>query len=82
MLDAKQSGDKTKYPIADSKCLGCMCFNPGFYQHRGLSGGGSKNSGQSAVCLTNAYRGCPFVPQYSIELEQERKEDGWRIANA
>jgi len=76
-MKAKKKGNSQRYKIFGASCLGCECFNPGMYQHRGASGGGSKNSGQSAVCLTNAYHGCPIVPKFSPELMKQRKDAGW-----
>jgi len=79
LVKAVKKGDKKRYHVVSRLCLGHTCFQPGMYQHRGLSGGGSKTSGRSAVCLHNANHGCPITPRYSKSLEQERKAKGWKI---
>lgn len=71
----KQKNDKNKYWVRDSNCISCDCFVPGEYQHRGAIGrGGSKSSGTSFRCMTNAYHGCPDI----IVSNEENKENGWR----
>lgn len=62
----KQTGDKTHYSFVDAKCIGCICWAPGHFQHRSpMSGGGSRNTGSqdSPTCLNRAYRGCPEGPE-------------------
>jgi hypothetical protein len=78
-MQARKPHDKNRYQIANARCLGCGCFIPGIYTNRGLSGSGSKNSGESAACLTNAYRGCPTVMPFSDVVERRRKAQGWRV---
>jgi len=71
--------EKSRYHMNEPKCIGYKCFAPGMYQHRGASSGGSKSSGQSAMCLTSAHRGCPAGREYDKALAAKRKADGWRI---
>lgn len=84
MTDVRQKGEKGEYHVIASSCLGCTCFQPGTYHHRGASGAGmgTHATGQvSLCCLQNAYRGCPNEPDrgFSEELLKERKKEGWKV---
>lgn len=78
----KQKGDPARYPVAYDNCIGCKCFRAGMYQVRGATGKGSRNSGESPSCMTNAYHGCPDEEQrdYTEERARERKSEGWSKA--
>jgi len=78
MPHVRRKGQMARYWVARTICLGCSCFQPGEYQHRGAIGGGSKNSGTSLVCMRNAYHGCPGdLPVFSLKLQREREREGW-----
>lgn len=48
------------FAALDQQCSGRWCWSPGAYQHRGLTGSGSRATGMSTkCCLERAYRGCP-----------------------
>lgn len=82
MSYVKRKGDPKKYWMVDAKCIGCKCFAPGLFQHRGATGSGSRNTGtpDSPVCLNNAYHGCPDDRGYSEDVEKQRKAEGWKRA--
>ncbi len=74
MSYVKQKNDKNKYWVRDNNCISCDCFVPGEYQHRGAIGAaGTKSSGRSFRCMTNAYQGCPVTVVSSKEIKK-----GWR----
>lgn len=84
MAKVRQTGKKEVYRVADAKCLGCACFAPGEYQHRGATMSGSRNTGAtSRLCLTQAYRGCPGIANigYTAELARERRAAGWQVVH-
>ena len=77
----KQKGKAGKYWVKDSNYIGCKCFAPGEYQNRGAIGAsGSKSSGVTKTCMTNAYRGCPDEVEFSKEEMNINKTKGWRNA--
>lgn len=80
MAYVRKKGEKDRFYVVDNRCLGCSCFQPGHYQHRGATGGGSsRNTGQvTPTCMQNAYRGCPADTGYTKEREAERKREGWK----
>jgi hypothetical protein len=85
MPEVKRPGDNSKYYVVSLDCLGCKCFAPGHYQHRGASGGGNGTHATGAVspcCLTNAYHGCPSESgkAKSLDLLKDRKALGWKKA--
>lgn len=69
MDKVRQTGKKGTYLVADAQCLGCACFAPGEYQHRGAT---------SLLCLTQAYRGCLGLANigYAAELARELRAGG------
>ena len=83
MTKVKKVGQKTRYEMQMRKCIGCTCFSPGMYQHRGATGSsGSRNTGHdSATCMHSAYRGCPAWEDrgYDKKLARQRREEGWRV---
>lgn len=82
MAYLKQKGDKRRYWVRDSQCLGAQCLALGNFQHRGASGMGQGSHSTGAVspcCLTNAYHGCPDCPKYSKELTTQRRKEGIRL---
>ena len=79
MTTARRKGEKIKYAILDRRCLGCICFQPGPYYHRGATMSGSRNTGDvSMCCLRRAYHGCPTERVADATLLAQRKADGWR----
>jgi hypothetical protein len=79
----KRKGDKAHYEVIAHDCLGCACFTPGHYQHRGASGAGNGTHATGHVspcCLRNAYHGCPAKEKRgeTKELLAERKAEGWK----
>ena len=82
MSEVRIKGSPYRYWVLDSRCIGKDCFVPGTYQHRGATLSGSKSSGTSRICMTNAYRGCPDGREYSEELAKKRKVEGWKIKSA
>lgn len=85
MSYVKRKGSKDTFRVVDSQCLARPCFRPGYYESRGATLSGSRNTGNvSACCTRNAYHGCPNPgsPEHqpSPELEKQRKGEGWRKA--
>lgn len=81
MTTIRVKGDKNKYSVLNTQCIGCECLALGQYQHRGATLSGSRNTGAySACCMTRAYHGCPGEDKrkYSDELKAKRKEQGLR----
>ena len=79
MSEVRFKGERGKrYWVRNRDCIGCRCFTPSVYQHRGAIGlSGSKNSGTSLRCMTNAYHGCPENVQFDKKLAAERRQEGW-----
>jgi hypothetical protein len=78
MSYVRKKGEKGRYWMRDRQCIGCGCFAPGTFQHRGATMSGSRNTGSvSLCCMRNAYHGCPDDTLYSIEKVKERKAEGW-----
>lgn len=78
IVEVRKTHDKRRFDMRDRHCIGCACFSPGEYQHRGATLAGSRNTGAvSMTCLRHAYHGCPEDTGYSKELAAERKREGW-----
>jgi len=72
---------KVKYWVCALNCLGMACFSPGSYHHRGTTGSGSRNTGDSSkMCMTNAYQGCPSDRTSDAAITKRRKAEGWKVA--
>ena len=81
MYYVRKVGSKGRYSVRGMRCLGCRCFQPGAYRHRGATGGGSRNTGHDTLmCMWSAYHGCPADDGYTKEKERERRDEGWRRA--
>ena len=80
MATARKRGEKTRYDVRCRRCLGYKCFAPVRYTHRGATSSGSMNSGESYLCMTRAYHGCPEHPEYSEALRRKRLAEGWRAS--
>jgi len=81
MAHIRKIGDKGLYWCVDPGCIGRTCLALGNYQHRGAIGAaGSKSSGYSLRCLTNAYRGCPDTERpIDKALAAQRRKEGYRV---
>jgi hypothetical protein len=80
MAHIRKVGAKELYWCLDAGCLGRTCLALGTYQHRGATLAGSKNSGESLRCLTNAYRGCPDTERpVDRALAATRRKEGYRV---
>ena len=80
-MHVRKAGRKGRYWVFSLYCLGCRCFQPGEYQHRGATSSGSHSTGKSTLtCMRSAYRGCPDDDGYTEERKQERCDEGWRKA--
>jgi hypothetical protein len=78
MSEVRQKGEKGRYDVLHSKCLGCKCFNPGGYQVRGATLAGSRNTGKvDLCCMRRAYHGCPDEAEreFTEERLKERKKE-------
>lgn len=62
------------YECLDGSCDKRWCWTPGFFQHRGAIGGGTRNTGSSTKeCVYRAYHGCPHpIPNIG-------DEEPWKI---
>lgn len=82
VANSKALGRGVRGTVKDSKCIGRECFHVDFYEHRGATLSGSRNTGEkSCCCMNNAYRGCPHpIPEFDPKLAAARKAEGWRNA--
>lgn len=79
MAEVRKTHDKARYSMRDRNCIGCECFSPGQFQHRGATLAGSRNTGDySTTCMRRAYHGCPDDTGHSKELAAQRRKEGWR----
>ena len=80
MAHIRKVGTKELYWCVDAACIGRACLALGNYQHRGAIGAaGSKSSGYSLMCMTNAYHGCPREKPIDRALAAERRKEGYRV---
>lgn len=85
MAWVRKVGDRGRYWVRDRNCIGCKCFAPGSFQHRGSTMSGSRNTGDvSLMCMTNSYHGCPPAESPNASPDKEtmksHKAEGWRNA--
>lgn len=82
MAYLQQKGNRTRFSVINADCLGATCFQPGRYESRGATLGGSRNTGNtSSCCLRNAYHGCPDTPEITAGMKAERKREGWKASS-
>ena len=80
MAIVRRVGERgARWHVRDLRCIGCLCFQPGTYEHRAATQSSSRDTGYRTLeCLHRAYYGCPKVVDYSTEWGHIRRLEGWR----
>lgn len=75
----RKTHERDRYDFRDARCIAAKCWQPGSYQHRGATGGGSRDTGSySLCCMRREYHGCPSEVVYLVDLGRQRRAEGWK----
>lgn len=81
MTQFRKTGDKGRYDFREPACISATCWQPGRYDVRGASSGGSRSTGAFRLsCLRRDHFGCPETVAREPGLATLRRKDGWRLA--